>query len=269
LLLPYVAITVTVITMIPLIIFGVIVLTDYSSNNLRSCQLTAKLIEEPAFRERSFVFRDREHAGRLLAKKLRDYSDQSKVILLALPAGGVPVGYEIARNLHLLMDVAVVRKIQIPWNPEAGFGAITWDGEMVLNEPLVKQLNLTKKDVEESISKTKQNIQNRLRKFRGDKLIPILKDKVAIVVDDGLASGFTMLAAAKSIRKQAPAKIIAAVPTGSMGAIKLLSSEVDEIVCLNVRAGPSFAVAEAYQVWYDLTDEEVIKILEKAEKLED
>jgi predicted phosphoribosyltransferase len=186
--------------------------------------MTAKLIEEPNFRERMLVFRDREHAGRLLAEKLRKYNDNKKVIILALPAGGVPVGYEVAKSLGISMDVAVVRKVQIPWNPEAGFGAITWDGELVLNEPLVKQLNLTKKDIEESISKTKQNIQLRLRKFRGDKPIPVLKGKVVIVVDDGLASGFTMLAAAKSIRKQAPAKIVAAVLTGSMGAIKLLLS---------------------------------------------
>jgi len=100
----------------------------------------------------------------------------------------VPIGYEVAKNLGISMDVEVVRKVQIPWNPEAGFGAITWDGELVLNEPLVKQLNLTKKDIEESISKSKQNIQNRLIKFRGDKPIPILKGKVVIVVDDGLAS---------------------------------------------------------------------------------
>jgi putative phosphoribosyl transferase len=229
--------------------------------------MPAKIIEETAFRDRTFVFRDRENAGKLLAEKLLKYADKGKVIILALPAGGVPVGYEVAKELGVPMDVMVVRKIQIPWSTEAGFGALTWDGEMVLNEPLVAQLGLTREEIEESISKTRRTIQERLRKFRGDKPLPDLKGKTVILVDDGLASGFTMLAAARSARKSAPEKIIAAVPTGSIGAIKMLSSEVDEIVCLNIRTGSALAVADAYKNWYDLTDEEVIKILERAEKL--
>jgi predicted phosphoribosyltransferase len=229
--------------------------------------MTAKIIEDPTYRERIFVFRDRHHAGKLLAEKLREYADKGKVILLALPAGGVPVGYAVAKELGIPMDVMVVRKVQIPWSTEAGFGAVTWDGETVLNEPLVAQLGLTREVIGESISKTRRIIQERLRKFRRDKPMPDLKGKIVILVDDGLASGFTMLAAARSARKRTPEKIIAAVPTASIGAIKLLSSEVDEIVCLNIRTGPVFAVADAYKNWYDLTDEGVIKILERAEKL--
>jgi len=228
--------------------------------------MTAKIIEDPTYRERTFVFRDRQHAGKLLAEKLQEYANKGKVILLALPAGGVPVGHEVAKELGIPMDVMIVRKIQIPWNTEAGFGALTSDGETVLNEPLVAQLGLAREDVEESILKTRRTIQERLRKFRGNKPMPNLTGKIIILVDDGLASGFTMLAAARSARKSAPEKIVAAVPTGSIGAIKMLSSEVDEIVCLNIRTGPAFAVADAYKNWYDLTDEEVIKILERAEK---
>jgi predicted phosphoribosyltransferase len=185
------------------------------------------------------------------------------VIVLAVPAGGVPVGYTVAEELAVPMDVLIVRKIQIPWNTEAGFGAITWDGITVLNEPLVEQLDLKKKEVEESIQKTRRNIQERLRKFRGNKPMPQFKNKIVILVDDGLASGFTMLAAARSIKKNAPEKLIVAVPTASLGAIELLVPEVDEIVCLNIRSGSSFAVAEAYENWYDLTDEEVLKILKE------
>jgi predicted phosphoribosyltransferase len=229
--------------------------------------MTAKIIEDPTYRERMFVFRDRLQAGRLLAEKLREYADKGKVILLALPAGGVPVSYVVAKELGIPMDVMVVRKVQIPWNTEAGFGAVTWDGETVLNEPLVWQLGLAREVIEESISKTRRIIQERLRKFRKDKPMPDLKDKIVILVDDGLASGFTMLAAARSARKRTPEKIIVAVPTASMGAIKLLAPEVNEIVCLNIRSGPVFAVADAYKNWYDLTDEEVIRILESAEKL--
>ena len=229
--------------------------------------MTAKIIEEPTYRERMFVFRDRLQAGRLLAEKLREYAGKENVILLALPAGGVPVGYVVAKELNILMDVMVVRKVQIPWNTEAGFGAVTWDGETVLNQPLVRHLGLKREVIEESISETRRIIQERLRKFRGDKPMPDLGGKVVILVDDGLASGFTMLAAARSARRRQPKKTVVAVPTASMDAIKLLAPEVDEVVCLNIRSGPVFAVADAYKNWYDLTDEEVSKILERAEKL--
>ena len=225
--------------------------------------MTAKIIENPTYRDRVSVFRVRFQAGKLLADKLRKYAGNGKVIVLAVPAGGVPVGYTVAKELVVPMDVIVVRKIQIPWNPEAGFGAITWDGNIVLNEALVEQLDLTEKEIEASILKTRRNIQERLRKFRGDKPMLHLEDKVVVLVDDGLASGFTLLAAARSLRKMAPEKIIIAVPTASLGAIKLLTPEVDEIVCLNIRSGPSFAVANAYENWYDLKDEEVINLLQK------
>ncbi len=225
--------------------------------------MTARIIEDLAYREHVFVFRDRVEAGKLLADKLLEYTGKGNVILLAVPAGGVPVGYAIAKKLDVPMDVVVVRKVQIPWNTEAGFGAVTWDGEMVLNEPLVERLGLTREEIEQSISETRTVIRERLRKFRGDKPMPHLRDKVVLLVDDGLASGFTMLAAARSARKRTPEKIIVAVPTASLGAVELLAPEVDEIVCLNIRSGPSFAVADAYENWYDLTDEEVIRILEK------
>ncbi len=222
--------------------------------------MTAKIIEDPTLREKTKVFRDRFQAGRLLAEKLRDCSRQENVLILDIPAGGIPVGQTIAKELSIPMDVVIVRKAQIPWNTEAGFGAVTWNGETVLNELLVEQLGLTEEDIEESISKAKRNIEDRVRKFRGNKPMPSVKDKTVILVDDGLASGFTMLAAVRSLRKWQPRKIVVAVPTASLGAIDLLRSEVDEIVCLNVRSG-SFAVADAFENWYDLTDEEVQRIL--------
>lgn len=223
--------------------------------------MTAKIIEERGLRERVHVFRDRFQAGTLLADKLREYYHEKNVIVLAIPAGGVPVGYMVAKELAVPLDVVVVRKVQIPWNTEAGFGAVTWDSETVINEPLVEQLGLTREEIEESILKTKRNIQERLRKFRGDNPLPQLRDKAIIFVDDGLAFGFTMLATARSARKRRPKKIVVAVPTASLGAVELLMSEVDEIVCLNIRSGLSFAVADAYEDWYDLTDEEALKIL--------
>jgi putative phosphoribosyl transferase len=225
--------------------------------------MTAKIIENLAYRDRVFVFRDRLQAGKLLADKLRDYAKNKAVIVLAIPAGGVPVGYMVAKELAVPMDVMVVRKVQIPWETEAGFGAITWDGTTVLNENLVDQLVLTEEEVKAAIVKTKKNIQERLRKFREDRPLPNLKDKIVLLVDDGLASGFTILAAARTLRKSNPQKIIVAVPTASLGAVELLAPETDEIVCLNIRTGSQFAVAEAYENWYDLSDQEVINILKK------
>ena len=225
--------------------------------------MTAKIIENPAYRDRVSVFRDRFQAGELLAEKLQEYAGKGNVIVLAVPAGGVPVGYALAKEIAVPMDVVVVRKIQIPWNTEAGFGAITWDGKIVLNQALVEQLNLTEEELKKAILRTKRNVQERLRMFRGQKSMPDLKDKVVVLVDDGLASGFTMLAAARSVKQKAPKKVIIAVPTASLGAIELLAPEVDEIVCRNIRSGLSFAVADAYANWYDLTDEEVTNILKK------
>src|SRR3989304_6333897 len=128
--------------------------------------MTAKIIENPAYRERVSVFRDRFQAGKLLADKLRKYVGNENVIILAVPAGGVPVGYTVAKELDVPMDLMIVRKIQIPWNTEAGFGAITWDDKIVLNQGLVEQLGLTEEEIKISILKTKRNIQERLRKFR-------------------------------------------------------------------------------------------------------
>jgi putative phosphoribosyl transferase len=226
--------------------------------------LTGKVIEVLANRECVYVFLDRFQAGKLLSKQLRERSgNRENVILLALPAGGVPVGYVVAKELGIAMDFAIVRKLQIPWNAEAGFGAVTWDGETVLNYNLIKRLGLTKEEIETSILQTRKNVQERIRVFRKNKPMPTLKNKVILLVDDGLASGFTMLAAARSVRKTTPKKTIVAVPTASLGAVELLVPEVDAIVCLNIRSGPVFAVADAYKNWYDLTDEEAIGILQK------
>ncbi|MCW4027126.1 MAG: phosphoribosyltransferase family protein [Candidatus Bathyarchaeota archaeon] len=230
--------------------------------------MTAKITEEPKCRERTFVFKDRLHAGRILAEKLREYAGNRRAMVLAVPAGGVPVGYVVAGELAVAMDVVVVRKVQIPWNPEAGFGAVTWDGEIVLNEGLVSDLGLTEKMIEESMLKTRRIIQERIRKFRGDRSMPDLGGKIVFLVDDGLASGFTMLAAARSVRKREPAKVVIAVPTASLRALQLLESEADEIISLNIRSGPIFAVADAYENWYDLSDEEVTELLERAMKIQ-
>jgi predicted phosphoribosyltransferase len=212
------------------------------------------LVEEPNFR-------DRLHAGELLSKKLSKYAGKGDVLVLAIPAGGVPVGCTVARELRVHFDVIVVRKIQVPWNTEAGFGALTWSGEVILNMPLLRRLGLNKEEVDMSIHKTDALVRERVRKFRGDRPPPDLKGKVVILVDDGLASGFTMLAAVRSVRKEMPRTVVVAVPTASLGAVKLVATEADEVIALNIRSGPIFAVADAYERWYDLSDDEVMELL--------
>jgi len=225
--------------------------------------MSLRIIDEPAYRNRNFVFKDRLHAGDLLALRLQDHIIRENAQLLAIPAGGVPVGYAVATRLSIPLDVVIVRKIQIPWNPEAGFGAIAWDGTVVLNEALVAQLGLSTELVWRCVSRTQETIRERLEKFRGDKPLPELKNKIVVFIDDGLASGFTMLTAVKSVKKQKPEKVIVAVPTASRSAAELVAPNVDKLICLNVRWGPIFAVADAYQEWYDLSDEEVMEFLGK------
>jgi predicted phosphoribosyltransferase len=227
--------------------------------------MVSNVIEEFAYRDREFVFKDRLHAGGLLADKLRPLLADRDVRLLAVPAGGVAVGYAVSQKLNIPLDVAVVRKIQIPWNTEAGFGAVTWDGRVLLNELLVAQLGLSTGAVDECISRTRELVRQRAQRFRGNRPFPDFNGKTTILVDDGLASGFTMLAAVESIRTQRPEKIVAAVPTASAGAVELLAPSVDDLVCLNIRHGPIFAVADAYEKWYDLSDDEVLEFLKRKE----
>ncbi|MCP8315323.1 MAG: phosphoribosyltransferase [archaeon] len=209
-----------------------------------------------------YVFKDRIHAGELLAKKLENYKDED-LIILAIPSGGVPVGFIIAKEINKPFELMIVRKIPIPIEPEAGFGAMSFDGIIVLNKPLVERLGLTKEEIDECSSHVLKEIKRRMDKFRGDKPFPDLRNKVVIIVDDGLASGYTMLAAIKSVKKRSVRKIIVAVPTASTSAISLIFPYADEIVCLNIRDSFFFAVADAYKNWYDLSDDEVQNYLGK------
>lgn len=220
------------------------------------------LIEEIELRNRINVFEDRRDAGIRLAEKLNRYKD-SNGIILAIPSGGVPVAVEVSRCLRLPLDLIVVRKIQIPYNPEAGFGAMDPDGEVILNRELLSRLMLTDDEINNQIKRTAEVISKREKFFRGGKPFPTVNNKHVIIIDDGLASGYTMLSAIRFLKKRFPAIIIVAIPTGHDRAINIIKAEVEEIVCLNVRAGFSFAVADAYRNWYDLTDHEVIEILSK------
>jgi predicted phosphoribosyltransferase len=223
---------------------------------------TTKIIEDKELRNRNYVFMDRFHAGELLAQKLKPYIEPAmNPIVLAIPSGGVPVGITIAKKLDIPMDLIIVRKIPIPDNPEAGFGSISWDGEVMINRRLVKQLQLNEAEIDSAVQKVRLELTRRMEKFRGKKPFPQLKGRTVIIVDDGLASGYTMLSAVNSIRKYSPAAAIVAVPTASVSALELVSPQVDKIFCLNIRDTMMFAVADAYQEWYDLSEEEVVETL--------
>jgi len=218
------------------------------------------LIEDPELRNRTKVFADRNEGGIRLADKLRRFKEQNTIVL-ALPSGGVPIGKAIQQEIDCDFDLLVVRKIQIPWNTEAGFGAINLDGDVLINESLLYALHLPEAEVQAQIDKTKDIVRRRNELFRQGKIFPDLGNRLVILADDGLASGFTMRAAIEYVRKRNPATIITAVPTGSADTVDRIIREVDCVVCLNVRESYPFAVAEAYRLWYDLNEKEVLKLL--------
>jgi len=191
-----------------------------------------------------------------------------KTIVLAIPSGGVPVGYCLSKRLEAPLEIILVRKIPIPGNPEAGFGAVALDGTIVLNTILVQELGLTKKMINLLAEDRLKEIRIRAEKFNAGRPPPDLTGKEIILVDDGLASGYTMLAAINSVKKQNPKHVTVAVPTAHDEALKLVSPHVDEVYCLNIRTGPFYAVADAYKRWYDLDDGEVRKYLTEAWRIE-
>ncbi len=209
-------------------------------------------------------YKNREDAGRLLASRLADYRDRNPIVL-AVPNGGVPVAAVIARELGAELYLMIVRKLQIPENPEAGFGALTSDGFLLLNENLLRHLALAESDIQRQREKALRSIRLRQELFGRRAVLPPLKGRTVILVDDGLASGFTMEAAVKSVKSRDAGEIVVAVPTSSMSAYRRLEQKADRIVCPDISRLPVFAVANAYEKWYDVDEQEVIEILERLE----
>ena len=216
-------------------------------------------------------FRDRNDAGRVLAAQIKDYISQEDLYLLAIPNGGIPVGLAIQKNLlrNWTVGLLFVRKLQVPNNPEAGFGAVTLDGSLYLNRALLSRLHLSDSEIETSKKRALQSLERRFRKLEVEQQDKsLLKGQTAILVDDGLASGYTMLAAAHSIAENALTTIIA-VPTASENAVRLIESKTKaKVICPDIRSGPFFAVADAYAYWSDISDEEAIKAIETSQKNE-
>ncbi|MHA2321328.1 MAG: phosphoribosyltransferase [Candidatus Thorarchaeota archaeon] len=207
-------------------------------------------------------YEDRTEAGLILARDLKDKEFEARPVVLAVPNGGIPVGVEIARELDAELDAIIVRKLQIPGNPEAGFGALTSHGSLLLNERLVRSIGLNQNQIDLVVKQTQNQIDRRKEDYRGLVGIVDLLNKDVILVDDGLASGYTMMAAIESVRTLTPMSIIVAVPTSSGNAARLVGEEVGVLVCPRVESGFIFAVANAYKNWYDVPDSEIIEILE-------
>jgi putative phosphoribosyl transferase len=209
------------------------------------------------------VFKDRSEAGRELAARLQKYADRPDVLVLALPRGGVPVGYEVARALHAPLDVFVVRKLGVPGHEEFAMGAVASAGVRVLNEQVVKALRIPDYVIDAVATWEQQELERRERDYRGNRPLPDVRGKSVILVDDGLATGATMLAAVKALRQLGPARIVVAVPVASPDTCELLKDEVDEVVCA-VTPEPFYAVGLWYRDFPQTSDEEVRELLQQS-----
>ena len=220
--------------------------------------------ENISLRDRAPVFRDRDDAGTQLGRYLATFPGLDDPLACPIPAGGIPVGIAVAGALGCPVLPVIVRKIQIPWNTEAGFGAVTWDGRVFLNKDLVSQLHLTPEQVDAATAKALGNVRERVQRFKTVEPPPDPAGRSCIIVDDGLASGYTMAAACQALRPLKPRRIIVAVPTGSLSAVRRVAELAEEVICLNIRSGPSFAVADAYEEWCDLSERDAIRMLREA-----
>jgi len=209
------------------------------------------------------LFRNRVEAGRQLAAKLMAYADRPDVLVLALPRGGVPVAYEVARALDAPLDVFLVRKLGLPGQEELAMGAIATGGVRVLNEDVVRALDLPDEVIDEVTAREQQELKRRERMYRGDRPPPDVRGRTVILVDDGLATGSTMRAAVAALRQMQPACIIVAVPVGAPETCAELQDEADEVVCARAPE-PFYAVGVWYGDFSQTTDEEVRDLLERA-----
>jgi predicted phosphoribosyltransferase len=209
------------------------------------------------------LFQDRSDAGLQLAQKLKIYQSEDPIIL-ALPRGGVPVGYEVAQILHAPLDVIVARKIGAPWNPELGVGAVA-PGVQILDSNSLDLLGITATDIEKIIQKEKQEIERRQKLYQQDQKLSNITGKTVILVDDGVATGVTTRAAIQAIKKCNPSKLILAVPVGPADTMKALGQLVDNLICLEIPS-PFYAVGAFYLTFPQVSDEEVIQLLMDAKE---
>jgi putative phosphoribosyl transferase len=208
-------------------------------------------------------FRDRTEAGQLLASRLAAYAKRPDVLVLALPRGGVPVAYEVARALQAPLDVIIVRKLGVPGQEELAMGAIAAGGGGVLNEDVVRSLGIPEEAIHKGAARAQHEVERRERLYRGNRPACEVHGRPIILVDDGMATGATMRAAIAAVRQRQPARVIIAVPVAASATCEELAAEGDEVVCI-LRPESLYAVGLWYEHFSQLTDQEVADLLEQA-----
>lgn len=212
-------------------------------------------------------FADRAEAGRVLAEKLRHYAGRSDVLVLALPRGGVPVGFEVARALDAPLDIFVVRKLGVPGHEEYAMGALAAGGVRVLNGSVIEELHISPSAVDEVIEREERELERRERLYRGERPPAAIQGRTVILVDDGLATGSTMRAAADALRNRKPARLVVAVPVAAASTCEELRAEVDETVCA-LTPEPFYAVGQWYHDFSQTSDDEVRALLDENRRLQ-
>jgi putative phosphoribosyl transferase len=210
--------------------------------------------------KRAMLYRNRTEAGRYLASQLVDYANRPDVLVLALPRGGVPVAFEVARALHAPLDIFLVRKLGVPGHEELAMGAIATGGVRVVNKDVVRYLNIPSEAIDAVAADEQRELERREKLYRGSKRAPDVTGQTVLLVDDGLATGSTMRAAASALRQQAPARIVVGVPVSSPATCDEFRDEVDEIVCA-VTPEPFHGVGQWYEDFSQTTDDEVRELL--------
>jgi putative phosphoribosyl transferase len=211
-------------------------------------------------------FRNRTEAGQILAERLAVYANRNDVIVLALPRGGLPVAYEVARSLNAPLDVFVVRKLGVPGHEELAMGAIATGGVRVLNRSVIESLQISDAIIDRVASRELRELERRERAYRDDRPAPDVQGRTVILVDDGIATGSTMRAAVAALRQMEAACIIVATPTCALDTVREMGPEVDELVAVTTPARFR-GVGEWYEDFSQTTDDEVRDLLEKADQL--
>jgi predicted phosphoribosyltransferase len=220
-----------------------------------------EIIDSEVGRERPGVFADRREAGAVLAGLLRDHLGPDAV-LAAIPAGGVPVAVAVAEELDLPLELAVVSKATLPGNTEAGFGAVAYDGTEHLNHDLIARAGLSGPEVAEQLTEARAKVADRVRRLAGGRWPGVAGADPVVVIDDGLASGYTMAAALTALHRQGAERLAVAVPTAHADSVGRLAGLAQRLYCPNLRTGYPFAVAAAYLRWSDVSEAEVVEALQ-------
>lgn len=209
------------------------------------------------------AFKNRTEAGRQLAQKLLAYTHRSDVLVLALPRGGVPVAFEVAKARSLPLELCLVRKLGVPGHPELAMGAIAQGGSIFLNEDIIRWRHISPEILERVIEKERHELERRTRRYQGARAPLHLQDRTLIIVDDGIATGSTLRAAISTLKQHQPSSLIVAVPVAPPSICQELTSEVDRVICLQM---PTHLCSVS--LWYDdfsqTTDEEVCRLLAQA-----